>query len=213
MIDDGSKDDSTRVIESVLRDCPFACELIARENRGLSATLNQALSLMDGHYFAYLGSDDMWLADFLAARVKLREVDHQLSWVTVIPTLSTREKQGCGLYGRVGRLQRRRCAADAFTNYRPDEFYSSCYVRKLLARHGWNTEARLEDYELYLRLSLDGEFAFDPGVRSTWRQHEKNASRNQAMMLDEHVSALQRVGAIFWHSTARAGQAYQDHSV
>jgi alpha-1,3-rhamnosyltransferase len=196
VIDDGSKDDSTRVIESVLRDCPFACELIARENRGLSATLNQALSLMDGHYFAYLGSDDMWLADFLAARVKL---------------LESRPSAVLG-YGHTYFIDEKNKVVDCtaeWADYKDGDVRQMLlqtigpmsstvlYVRKFLARHGWNTEARLEDYELYLRLSLDGEFAFDPGVRSAWRQHEKNASRNQGMMLDEHVSALQRVAPSF----------------
>ncbi|HEX8292571.1 MAG TPA: glycosyltransferase family A protein, partial [Pyrinomonadaceae bacterium] len=73
VIDDGSRDGSPRVIEDVLKDCPFPCELIARENRGLCATLNEGLSKTEGAYFAYLGSDDLWLPDFLAARVALLE--------------------------------------------------------------------------------------------------------------------------------------------
>src|SRR4028119_2164690 len=44
VIDDGSKDDSPKIIERVLNDCPFDAEFIARENRGLSATLNEAFS-------------------------------------------------------------------------------------------------------------------------------------------------------------------------
>jgi alpha-1,3-rhamnosyltransferase len=38
VIDDGSRDDSPKIIERVLKDCPFDADLIARENRGLSAT-------------------------------------------------------------------------------------------------------------------------------------------------------------------------------
>lgn len=196
MIDDGSKDDSTSIIESVLRDCPFACELIARENRGLSATLNQALSLMDNQYFAYLGSDDIWLSDFLAARVKL---------------LDSRPSAVLG-YGHTYFIDQKNkvvdCTAD-WADYKDGDVRQMLlqtigpmsptvlYVRKALARHGWNIKARLEDYELYLKLSFDGEFAFDPTVRSAWRQHEKNASRNQQMMLDEHLSALQRLAPSF----------------
>src|SRR6476620_4818697 len=71
VIDDGSKDDSVRVIDSVLKECTFPSELIVRGNRGLSATLNQGLELTGGDYFAYLSSDDVWLNNFLAARTKL----------------------------------------------------------------------------------------------------------------------------------------------
>lgn len=61
VIDNGSGDESVRVIERVLNGCPFPCELIARENRGLCATLNEGLTQTRGPYFAYLGSDDLWL--------------------------------------------------------------------------------------------------------------------------------------------------------
>src|SRR4051794_16332357 len=71
VIDDGSSDESPKLIETVLKECSFDAELIARDNRGLCRTLNQALELSDGEYFAYLGSDDLWLRDFLAARVEM----------------------------------------------------------------------------------------------------------------------------------------------
>jgi hypothetical protein len=73
VIDDGSRDGSAGVIGRALRDCPFPCELIARANRGLSATLNEGLARTAGEYFAYLGSDDVWLPEFLRARVALLE--------------------------------------------------------------------------------------------------------------------------------------------
>src|SRR5438132_5983577 len=71
VIDDGSTDDSVKVIERVLRDCPVPSQFIASENQGLSATLNQGYACSRGDYFAYLGSDDLWLPRFLAARVEL----------------------------------------------------------------------------------------------------------------------------------------------
>ena len=58
VIDDGSTDDSPHLIARVLTGCPFPCEFIARDNRGLCATLNEGLERSTGKYFAYLGSDD-----------------------------------------------------------------------------------------------------------------------------------------------------------
>jgi alpha-1,3-rhamnosyltransferase len=65
VIDDGSKDDSPRIIERILNDCPFDAELIVRENRGLCRTLNEGFARSAGKYFAYVGSDDYWLPEFL----------------------------------------------------------------------------------------------------------------------------------------------------
>src|ERR1700704_5159950 len=73
VIDDGSSDGSTAIIERTLNDCPIRCEFLARENRGLCATLNEGIERTRGDYFAYLGSDDLWLPDFLQARVQLLE--------------------------------------------------------------------------------------------------------------------------------------------
>ena len=63
------------------------------------------------------------------------------------------------------------------------------YRRAALERHGWNERARLEDYELYLRLSAEGEFAFDPRVLSAWRRHGTNTSRDFVWMIEARLEA------------------------
>ncbi len=196
VIDDGSSDNSCRVIDSTLRDCPFPCEFIARENRGLPATLNQSLELTAGDYFAYLGSDDIWLKDFLSERIKL---------------LHKRRTAVLG-YGHSYFIDDENkvvdCTAD-WASYKDGNVRKMLlttvapmsptvlYVRSALARHGWNENGRLEDFELYLKLSLEGEFAFDPKPLSAWRWHDTNTSRDQYMMLQEHEAALRNLASDF----------------
>jgi alpha-1,3-rhamnosyltransferase len=153
VIDDGSSDGSVRVIEQALKDCPFHCELIARPNKGLSATLNEGLSRSRGTYFAYLGSDDFWLSSFLQARVALLESRPRAilayGHVYAIDELDriiecTSEWAGY-VDGDARRMLLRSTAPPSPT---------VLYRRKALERHGWNEEAKLEDYELYLRLSM-----------------------------------------------------------
>lgn len=188
VIDDGSTDYSPRIIERALDDCPFPCEFIARQNRGLCATLNEGLGQSRAKYFAYLGSDDLWLPGFLQARVS---------------ALESRPRAVLG-YGHAyfvdeeGRVVD--CTADWATYADGDAREmlmqtiapmspTVLYRRDALERHGWNESARLEDYELYLRLSLEGEFAFDPRPLSAWRRHASNTSWNQQMMLTEQLRA------------------------
>ena len=68
------------------------------------------------------------------------------------------------------------------------------YRRAALEKERWNEAARLEDYDLYLRLCMLGPFAFDPQVLSAWRHHAANTSWDQMMMLDEQLKA-QRAAA------------------
>jgi alpha-1,3-rhamnosyltransferase len=193
VIDDGSTDDSPRVIERVLRDCPFSSELIVRANRGLCATLNQGLVKTRGPYFAYLGSDDLWLPDFLAARVAAldsrapavlayghafiidqgnRIVDCTLDWAHY----SDGDARAMLLQENIAPMSP-----------------TVLHRRAALERHGWNERARLEDYELYLRLSGEGEFAFDPKVLSAWRQHGSNTSRDFVWMIEARLDAQRAV--------------------
>jgi len=192
VIDDGSADDSPRVVERALRDCPFPCELIARANRGLCATLNEGLSRTGGEFFAYLGSDDLWLADFLGARVALLDA----------------RPRAVLAYGHAYLIDERDRVVDCtkdWASYADGDARAMLlgtvapmsptvvYRRAALARHGWDEAARLEDYDLYLRLSAEGEFAFDPRVLAAWRRHGANASADQRMMLDEQLAAQRRV--------------------
>jgi alpha-1,3-rhamnosyltransferase len=195
VIDDGSADDSARVAAETLKDCPVPCELIARENRGLCATLNEGLEKTRGRYFAYLGSDDLWLPDFLKARVSLLEA----------------RARAVLAYGHALLIDERGevfdCTAD-WAAYADGDARAMLlertiapmsptvlYRRAPLERRGWNERARLEDYELYLRLSADGEFAFDPRVLSAWRRHASNTSRDFVWMIEARLEAQANVAA------------------
>lgn len=192
VIDDGSADDSPRVVERVLRDCPFSCQVIARPNRGLCATLNEGLSLSRGEFFAYLGSDDLWLPDFLRARVSLLEARPRAVLGYGHAYLIDEENRVVDCtrdWAAYADGDARAMLLRAVAPMSPTVLYR----REALARRGWNEAARLEDYDLYLRLSTDGEFAFDSRVLSAWRRHGGNASWNQRMMLEEHLAAQRRI--------------------
>ena len=189
VIDDGSRDGSPQVIEEALKDCPFPCEFIARANRGLCATLNEGLAKTEGDYFAYLGSDDLWLPGFLEARVAL---------------LAERPRAVLA-YGHAYLIDEHTevydCTLD-WARYREgdaramllEETYAPMsptvlHRRAAIERHGWNERARLEDYELYLKLSADGDFAFDPRVLSAWRRHGTNTSGDFVWMIEARLEA------------------------
>ena len=195
VIDDGSRDESTKIIERVLRECPFDSELVARENRGLCATLNEGFERSSGEFFAYIGSDDVWLPPFLEERAKL---------------LSQRKSAVLG-YGHAYFIS----AADEITNCSalhrenwanyPDgdarpmllqglaPISSTVFYRRAaLEKVRWNEQARLEDYEMYLKLAPLGDFAFDPQILSAWREHGYNTSQDRLLMLREVIAAQDR---------------------
>lgn len=195
VIDDGSKDESPKIIERVLKTCPFDAELIVRENRGLCRTLNEGFSLSKGKYFAYVGSDDYWLPAFFEERVKLLE-----------------ERGGAVLaFGHAFLIDGEGRIFDSTANYtdswanytdgdaRPMLLKGHApisstifYRRAALENVSWNEASRLEDYEMYLKLMNAGDFAFDPQTLSVWRHHSYNTSGNIGLMMDEVIEAQNR---------------------
>lgn len=195
VIDDGSGDGSPQVIEQVLKQCPFPSELIVRPNKGLCATLNEGLSRSRGRYFAYLASDDIWLPSFLQARVALLDARPDA-------LLAYGHAYTCDEHDRVIECTKE-WASYTDGDARRMLLWSTAppsptvlYRRQALERYGWNESATLEDYELYLRLSADGEFAFDPQVLAVWRQHGANTSRDLRMMIDQSLDAQRKAAAI-----------------
>lgn len=191
VIDDGSTDGSPAVIERALNDCVFEAELVVRENRGLCATLNQALDLSEGRYFAYLGSDDIWLPDFLRERTRL-----------------LKKNDGAVLaFGHAFLIDETDRITDCTTdwaNYRDGDTLQNLlegvvpvtsgvvFRRSALQKLRWNENSVLEDYELYLRLAALGAFVSGDDVLVCWRKHSANVSNDFGVMLDEWLAAQVR---------------------
>lgn len=190
VIDDGSKDGSPKIIERVLKDCPFDAELVVRANRGLCATLNEGFARSSGEYFAYLGSDDVWFSAFIAERVKL---------------LDSHRDAVLG-YGNALFLDENDEVFDSsaeWWNFPTDAremlrlgiapISSTVFYRRwALEKYEWNEDSRLEDYEFYIKLCDEGEFAFDRQVLSVWRHHGYNVSGDMNLMLAEVLAAQKR---------------------
>jgi alpha-1,3-rhamnosyltransferase len=202
VIDDGSSDDSPVVIERVLNDCPFPCELVARDNRGLPATLNEGFARTGGDYFAYLGSDDLWLPDFLQARVNLLNARPDAVLAYGHAFFIDDENRICDCtagWARYADGDVREMLLQTTAPMSPTVLYR----RRALEHQRWNEESELEDYDLYLRLCAAGPFTFDPQVLSAWRRHSSNVSWDQTLMLEEQLKAQRAAALRFGFTTGQ----------
>jgi len=156
--------------------------------------LNEGLTRTSGEMFAYLGSDDLWLPEFLAARAEM---------------LAARPDAVLA-YGHALVIDNDDRVIDCSLNWPNADFLDGdarqmvlrgkslmsptvVYRRPPLERRGWNKGSKLEDYELYLQLAHDGDFAFDERVLAAWRWHDYNTSRDLSLMLREVLDAQARV--------------------
>lgn len=188
VIDDGSSDESVTTIERALKDCEFETELIARENRGLSKTLNEGFGLCNTEYFAYLGSDDIWLAEFIEKNIAILD----------------QNKDACLVFGHSFVIDDDDYVLDRTDNwfrFDPESILCSLlegkvfssptvvYRASMLGEGPWNETSESEDYELYLKLCRKYSFALNSEPLSAWRQHETNTSRDLPKIFREMVRA------------------------
>ena len=196
VIDDGSEDGSPEIIGRVLNECPFPSELIVRENRGLCATLNQAFGESRGEYFAYLGSDDIWLPEFLDEQTKL--LTERTNAVLAFSHAYLIDEND-NIVGSTAEWTDF-ADGDLLPLLMQGVVFSSpgvLYRRSALEKFSWNEGSRLEDYEMYLRLAVDNDFARNRKVLCGWRQHGENASSRLPAMFGEILATQARIAPEF----------------
>ncbi len=193
VIDDGSTDNSPEIIKEVLSECPFEAKLIVRENRGLPVTINQGLEMARGEFFAIIASDDIWLPDFLKYRVsqlqKRPEAVLAYGHCYIIDDENNIVASTKDWYkyddGNVRNM--------LLTRYPPSS-PTVVYRKSALNIHKWNPKSFVEDYEISLRLSTLGDFAFESTILSAKRVHKNNMSNN-TLALQQGVSAAMESNA------------------
>ena len=80
IIDDGSKDGSVKKIQEMIPTCKerfFRFEFRYRPNKGLSATLNEALVWCQGEYYSPIASDDMMLPQKIEKQINFLLKSHK----------------------------------------------------------------------------------------------------------------------------------------
>lgn len=74
LVDDGSRDDSVKIIERVIRSQRKRIRLIKNKgNKGAAAARNRGIDASSGRYIAFLDADDVWMKDKLEKQVAFME--------------------------------------------------------------------------------------------------------------------------------------------
>ena len=202
VVDDGSTDDTLRVISSYGQ----SVRCVSQANRGVSAARNSGIAAARGDYVAFLDADDSWtpdklqrVHDVLAADPALDAVCHDVDVVA---------PDGAVTGSRAYRLDER----DPYTQllYRGNFLTTSAMTvrRDVLEREGGFDERRdwvtTEDFDLWLRIARDGgRFAIVPETLGRYLVHPGGASANLVRhydntlaMLDTHWVALAEKGGL-----------------
>ena len=193
VIDDGSKDRSfekIQAMEALCRERLVNFEFRQRENKGLCATLNEALSLCQGEYVSPIASDDFMLSEKLATQVEYAVAHPEVSSFYA----------GVQLIDEAGQFQERielplqiysfdDIFMHNFVLYAPTQMHRLKDIQEI---GGFNEHTKIEDWELWLRLTKHNKKILClPEVLAAYRLHDSNMSKDNDLMLQELLKIMQ----------------------
>lgn len=183
VVDDGSRDDSVSRIEALQAIHGF--DFRSQANKGLSSTLNEAISRAKGSLIAPFGSDDVMLAGRIAAQVAYMADKPEVG--ICAGSILTIDAAGrpCGKERDLP--QRRLDFEDVFLDRKPGAPAPTLLFRREALERvgGFDPEVRLEDLMIELKITRAGYFI---DILATplalYRVHESNTYKNYRFMVD-----------------------------
>lgn len=195
IIDDGSKDDSVAKIEQMVEVCEqrfTRFEFRYRPNKGLSATLNEAIEWCQGKYFAGLASDDIILPNKTEVQVKYLEQYSKV--VAVFGGIQLIDENNKKLARRVKDARAYEFKEIIMHKFELPAPTQMIRLEILKQVGGYDPNIAVEDWYMWLKLSEIGELYYLDQVFALYRQHDHNFSKGTEKMLqarDEVVKCFQ----------------------
>lgn len=182
LINDGSTDDTLRIIEEYAQQ-DSRVSVLDKENTGLADSLNAGLKIAKGEWIARLDVDDIALPDRLARQVAFTRADTSIVLLGSNCVLVDQ----CG--GRIGSYRYPKEHGSLVNHIavgRSPFPHSSAFFHRKTANGlgGYNPRfVRCQDADLWLRLSETGTIACLPEPLVKIRKHSSNISFSSSLAI------------------------------
>ncbi|WP_028241565.1 glycosyltransferase family 2 protein [Stutzerimonas azotifigens] len=191
VVDDGSADDSVTRIEALASE--FGFDFRSQANRGLAATLNEAIARARGEFIVPFGSDDIMLPERIAIQVAY--LKGKLRVGICAGNVEFIDATGDQLPRQVRHPARKLSFEDIFLNLRPGVPAATLMIRReaLDAVGGFDPEIRLEDIYIELAIAHSGyEIHVLDDVLARYRMHATNTYKNYPFMVRSMLATLEK---------------------
>ena len=191
IIDDGSKDGSVAKIEELIGICEqrfVNFEFRVRPNKGLSATLNEAIEWCQGEYYSGIASDDAMLNHKLKTQVEF--LSHHKDVLAVFGGVQDIDENNNIISTSLSKARQydfKRIIMHKFDLPAPTQLVR---LQSLKDVGGYEPGVVLEDWYMWLKLAKHGSIYYMSEVFALYRQHNSNMSKNSEKMQQGRLDVL-----------------------
>jgi len=206
VVDDGSSDDSVKIIEKYTSKYPDKIKLFFHENkknRGLSETYKLGISKCSGDFVAFIEADDIWYSDYISSKIPIFNkhqdtalVYNNLEMFGSKKIIRKRKKSVEHILEKIDKKNEPFFAYGYLLeqNYVPT--FSCFMVRKEVLDEIEFSDKPLAwlDWFILAQISLRGKFYYQSDKKTGWRMHESSYDMNYCNELgDAHASKVDEI--------------------
>ena len=193
IIDDGSSDSSNLKIREMINECTkrfFRFEFRSRKNKGLSATLNEALEWCQGEYYSAIASDDIMLPKKTLIQARFLNINKNINGVfgnaklidnngTEVITIKPSKRK----------LSFKNIILSNYTIMAPSQMLRMNAIRSL-GKEPYPTDIKIEDWYMWLKLSETGYLVNIQEDLVKYRMHENNTMKNVDLINKSRIEVI-----------------------
>ena len=191
IIDDCSKDGSVEKIQEMIPACKerfVRFEFRSRPNKGLSATLNEALEWCEGEYYSAIASDDIMLPEKTKLQVEFLKENKNIS--AVFGGIELIDNNNVKISERVKQSKQYSFKNIILHQHDLPAPTQMIRLKTLKEMGGYDRNIIIEDWYIWLKLSSYNDLYYIDKLLCKYRQHETNISKDLEKMHKGRVDVL-----------------------
>ncbi|MDP2923088.1 MAG: glycosyltransferase [Candidatus Omnitrophota bacterium] len=191
VVDDGSNDNTEKIVLSYIDKYPSKIKYIRQNNGGAASARNRGIKSVSSEYVAFVDHDDVWLPEKLKYNMEVLENKKHLAFVCS-------EAYRINEHGEIiDKLQRLSKDAEDFESLFNRNFVLTLTVtarRSSIENVGFFDEkiSYSEDYDLWLRLAKHYKYKYIDLPLAKYRTHSSQKSSNLYMIYANILKTLKK---------------------
>ena len=194
VINDGSSDNTGELLDKLKSQSKHQMQVIHQKNAGLCRTLNRLNSLSNGKYIISIASDDELYPERINNHVSYLEKNDDVGIAGCFGQQQVIDENSCIKIERVVReINFDNQHIGLLEGKIPFSLQGTTFIASIYSKFEFDENLAFEDWDFYLRLTMEYRLAYIPSIAFRYRGHEEGLNRNVSKMASARIAIFQKL--------------------